>query len=145
MPENVIELARRVRDRATAYMRDRRKCAQIRRDLESMGVYETRRVLAEFQLTPKEVEGSLRVPFASEDMFSRALCFLGVDAQRFQREHGDRSREMRRTCFMCPAKARCRRDLMAGRFGQNYHAYCPNRLHFAVLLSRKAHQGNARV
>ncbi len=123
-----------------AYARDRRRCAQIRRDLESLGPHERRRVLDEYDLTPEDFEQALRIPFASEDMSSRALNAVGVDPQQFHRQHGARSRAMRRACTICRAKARCRQDLLAGSFVRNHRDYCPNRLHFAVVLARQTYQ-----
>lgn len=145
MSGNMVGMVRSAWGRAAAYVRDRRRCAQIKRDIESLGADEGRRVLGEFRLTPKEFEESLRIPFTSEDIWSRALRFAGVDPQRFQREHGARSREMRRICFTCPVKARCRRDLAAGTFERNHQDYCPNRQHFAVLFARKAYQPSMRA
>ena len=88
---------------------------------------------------PEEFEKALRIPFASEDLSSWALREFGVDPQLLHRRHGVRSRVMRRTCTFCQAKGRCRQDLMAGNFERNHKDYCPNRLHFAVLLARRAY------
>lgn len=123
-----------------AYARDRRRCAQIRRDLESLGSHERRRVLDEYDLSPQDFEKALNIPFASEDMSSRALRAVGVDPQQFHREHGVRSRAIRRACTLCRAKARCRQDLLGGSFVQNHRDYCPNQQHFAVLLARQAYR-----
>ena len=118
-----------------AYASDRRRCAQIRRDLESLGPHERRRVFDEYDLTPEGFEQALRIPYASEDFSSRALSALGIDPERFHRQHGVRSRAIRRACTMCRAKVRCRQDLLAGSFVQNHREYCPNRPDFAILSS----------
>jgi hypothetical protein len=136
----LIGKVRNIWNSVAAYARDRRRCAQIRRDLNSLGPHERRRVLDEYELMPEDFEQALRIPFASEDMSSRALTAVGVDPQQFHREHGARNRSMRRTCTMCRAKARCRQDLLAGSFVRNHRDYCPNRLHFAVLLARQPYR-----
>jgi hypothetical protein len=128
---------------AAAYLRDRRRCAEIRNDLQALGPDERRRIFGEYDLTPEDFDMALRIPFASEDMSSWALRSVGVDPQQFHREHGVRSRIMRRACTMCHLKARCRKDLMAGSFERNHRDYCPNRSHFAVLLARRAYQSSA--
>ena len=135
----LIGKVRNIWNSITAYARDRRRCAQIRRDLESLGPHERRRVLGEYDLTPEEFEQALRIPFASEDMSSQALRSVGVEPQKFHHQHGARSRAMRRTCTICRAKARCRQDLLAGSFVRNHRDYCPNRPHFAVLLARQTY------
>ena len=136
----LIDKVRIIWSSVVAYARDRRRCAQIRRDLESLGPHERRRMFNEYDLTPEDFENTLRIPFASEDMSSQALSAAGIDPQQFHRQHSARSRAMRRTCTMCHAKARCRRDLLAGRFVRNHQDYCANRLHFAVLLARQAYR-----
>lgn len=140
MPGELIGKIRNIWKSAAAYMRDRRRRAQIRRDLKALGPDECRRMLDEYNLTPEEFQEALRIPFTSEDMPSRALRAMGLDPQQFHRQHGARSRAMRRSCIMCRVKARCRQDLAADRFVRNHGDYCTNRLHFAVLLARQAYR-----
>jgi hypothetical protein len=136
----LIGKVRNIWNSVAAYARDRRRCAQIRRDLNSLGPHERRRVLDEYDLTPEDFEQALRIPFASEDMSSWALRAIGVDPQQFHRHHSARSRAIRRSCTICRIKTRCRADLMAGSFEQKHRDYCPNRLHFAVLLARQPYR-----
>ncbi len=145
MAGELISKVRSIWNDVAAYTRDRRRCAQIRRDLESLGPDEHRRILDEYDMTPEEFEKALRIPFASEDMSSWALRSVGVDPQLFHRRHGVRSRVMRRTCTLCQAKAQCRQDLLAGSFERNHRDYCPNRQHFAVLLARRAYPSTKSV
>ncbi len=143
MPNKLIGEAVNLWNGAVAYWRDRRKCAEIRRDLAILGPDESRRLLDEYCLTPEEFDAALRIPFASEDLSSSALRSVGLDPVEFHRQHGARSRAMRRNCTTCRAKYRCRNDLAAGSFEGNHQEYCPNRLHFAVLLARRSYQPRA--
>lgn len=143
MTASLVSEARNLWNGAMAYLRDRRKCAEIRRDLDRLGPDERRHMLGAYDLTPEEFDAALRIPFASEDMSSEALRSMGVDPETFHREHGTRSRAIRRACTTCHAKYRCRKDLAAGSFRANYPDYCPNSLHFAVLLGRQAYQPKA--
>jgi hypothetical protein len=68
----LIDKVRIIWSSVVAYARDRRRCAQIRRDLESLGPHERRRMFNEYDLTPEDFENALRIPFASEDMSSWA-------------------------------------------------------------------------
>lgn len=140
MSGNLINEAVNIWNSAVAFLRDRRKCAEIRRDLARLGPEECRQMLADYGMTPREFDEALQIPFASEDLSSAALRSVGVDPQAFHREHGVRSRAIRRTCMTCHAKYRCRKDLATGGFGRNYQDYCPNRLHFTVLLARQPYK-----
>lgn len=77
-------------------------------------------------MTPTDLALVLRSPCVSDDLVARGLNALGVDVDAFYARNVLWHRDMERTCALCIARGRCRRDLVAGDFAQRYRHYCLN-------------------
>ncbi len=56
----------------------------------------------------------------------RLLDALGIEDGVISRAEPAVMRDMQRVCALCPAKARCDRDLRAATSRRTYKEYCPN-------------------
>ena len=112
--------------RAEAFAHDRRDRMAAIREVNALAPGERARILEEAGMTYEEFVAAMKTPFISEDLNARALQAVGTDPAEFRSHYAERSRRMQRLCTICIARSRCRHDLDAGVFEQQYRHYCSN-------------------
>lgn len=95
-------------------------------EIEALGRDEGGRVLAECGLSQAEFKGAMRHAFASKLLLPEAMKSRGIDAEAFENRYPEWSRDMGRTCMLCPERSRCSAELAAGEFEASYRSFCPN-------------------
>lgn len=110
-------------------------------EIDALDSHERGRILAEAGMTREQLAQSIRLPYASDDLLTRAVASLGIDADVFYARHVLWHRDMEWACAACPARSRCRRDLATGDFARRYRHYCPNSRNLAELAAENCRAG----
>jgi hypothetical protein len=109
-------------DRLTVWRRHHRDL----RELAGLGDAEFSAIAHDLRLSPADFEMLAREGNGQTANLGRLLNALGIDDAAMIRAEPAVVRDMERVCAMCPATARCARDLRAGTSGLTYREYCPN-------------------
>mgnify|MGYP000704721661 CR=1 FL=1 len=124
--------------RAVDYVRDRRQALWTMRELEALDRNEATRILAEAGLARADVREAVSRPFAFEDLMSKGMDSIGIDAHDFAVRKGDWYRSLEHTCAKCQVRGRCRRVIACSQFAERFHEFCPNSEDFDQILAAKS-------
>lgn len=101
------------------------RCAP--RELAGLSEADFSAIARDLHLSPGDLEAAARKGGDRAINLSRLFDVLGLDGAEILRTEPSVMRDMERVCALCPATARCDRDLRKGIFRQTYNEYCPNR------------------
>jgi hypothetical protein len=97
------------------------------RDLAGLGQSEFSAIARDLRVSPDDLEAAAKNGSGNAANSARLLDALGIDSIGMLRAEPAVMRDMERVCALCPATARCGRDLRAGTSRWVYREYCPNR------------------
>jgi hypothetical protein len=104
---------------------DRVRCAVARRnEMQRLDSQEVEAIARELNLTAAEL-GALASASSSLQSLNTRLAHAGLSEEALAASHGDVLRDLRRVCSLCPARARCARDIARERRATP-SKYCPN-------------------
>ncbi|MGF7009334.1 hypothetical protein [Aminobacter sp. BE322] len=137
----IVPQARELWHSAVLGFQDWRRRRAAVHEIEALGCDEGGRVLAECGLSQAEFRQAMRHAFASKFLLPEAMKSRGIDAEVFENRHPEWSRDMRRTCMLCPERRRCSTRLAVGEFEASYRSFCPN----AGDIDALAERGDCRL
>jgi hypothetical protein len=96
------------------------------RELAGLGETEFSAIARDLRLSPGDLETVARSDGCWSPNLGRLLDALDIDGAEAMRTEPAVMRDMERVCAVCPATARCGRDLRAGHSRWTYKEYCAN-------------------
>jgi hypothetical protein len=128
---------------AIDYVNDRQRSRQAAREFARLDPDEAIRILSDAGLTRREFDKAMLLPFASEDLLSRAMESAGIDVAAFRARDPEWFRDLRRTCMTCGVRGRCRRVIERGEFAARCADFCVNSWEF-VLVAETGSEAEGR-
>lgn len=113
---------RNVIDRLVIWCKHRRAS----REVEGLSEADFSVIARDLNLSPGDLEAAARKSGDRAVNLSRLFGVLGIDGAEILRTEPSVMRDMERVCALCPATARCDRDLRKGAFRRTYREYCAN-------------------
>jgi hypothetical protein len=141
MSDSLTDRAAGVWRRAVDSIRDRLRARQTMRDINALDSGEASRVLAEAGLTKADLRDVMSRPFPLDDLMSRGMVSVGIDADEFAVRNADWFQAMQRDCALCGSRGRCREIILRSEFAQHFRSFCPNSREFDEILAAKARGG----
>jgi hypothetical protein len=118
---------------------DRVKCAVSRwNEMQRLDSQEVEAIARELNLSAAELGALAFTSSGSLQSLNTRLAHAGLSEEALAASDGDVLRDLRRVCSVCPAKARCARDLARERRATP-SKYCPNEQTLRAL-EYEAHQ-----
>lgn len=143
MSDNAIGSTAGVWRLVVEFVRDRLRARRTMRDIHALDSGEASRVLAEAGLTRADLRDVISRPFPLDDLMSRGMVSVGIDADEFAVRNAEWFQAMQRDCALCRVRGRCRQILQRSEFAQHFHSFCPNSSEFDEILAAKARAGSS--
>lgn len=128
---------------AVDFIRDRLQARQTMRDICALDSGEASRVLAEAGLTRADLREVMSRPFPLDDLMSRGMVSVGIDADEFAVHNAEWFQAMQRDCAVCRVRGHCRQSILRSEFAQRFRSFCPNSSEFDEILAAKARAGSS--